>query len=613
MKWAMELSEFDISYKPRPAIKAQALADFVMELTPQAAPGTEANNLPQWVLHVDGSTTNSHSGAGLVLKGPDGFVTQYALRFEFRASNNEAEYEALLTGLKLAQKMGAQNLLVHSDSQLVVNQVKGEYVALGPRMVKYLEKVKDLAGTFQKFKITQIPRADNTEADSLARLASSEGLDLKRSIYLESLPRPSIEEAQPVCPIDQTASWMTPIFAYLRDGTLPEDRKEARKLKQRALRFAIIGDTLFKRSFTLPYLRCLSLSEASEVLDEIHSGECGSHIGARTLAYKALRTGYFWPKMRQDAVDLVQRCPKCQAHQTVPHAPATKYQPITGPWPFARWGVDIMGPFHTAAGNVKHLILAIDYFTKWVEGRALASTTSSRIKSFLWQDIVCRYGVPRAIITDGGSNFDNRELDEFCEEHNIEHRLISVYNPQSNGQIEVTNRTIKDGLKKRLDEAKGNWVEELPNVLWSYRTTPSSTTRETPFSLAFGAEAMIPVELAIPSLRAQSYLPAENEELQRMELDLVQERRDNAQLRVAAYHQQVAKYYDSRVRGRELKVGQLALRKIEKETLKKLDSKWEGPYRVVQVVKPGTYRLETLGGRPIRRTWNIRKLRIFYK
>ena len=275
-----------------------------------------------------------------------------------------------------------------------------------------------------------------------------------------------------------------------------------------------------------------------------------------------------------------------------------------------------MGPLHTAREQVKYLLLAIDYFTKWVEGRALATIKAENVTNFLWQEVICRFGIPRAFITDGGSQFDCAEFNKFCEDHHIQHRLTSVYNPQANGQIEVTNRTIKHGLKARLDEAKGAWVDHLPNVLWSYRTTQSAITKESPFSLAFGVEAVIPVELSVPSLRTQTYLAEGNEQVQRTELDLIEERREDALMKRAAYQQQVAKFYNARIKSREFRVGDLVLRKVqptEKKPIKKLDALWEGPYRVVQVIKPGAYRLEDLDGTPIRRSQSVHNLRKYYQ
>lgn len=127
--------------------------------------------------------------------------------------------------------------------------------------------------------------------------------------------------------------------------------------------------------------------------------------------------------------------------------------------------MDILGPLPTAKGQRKFLLVAIDYFTKWVEAEPLASITTAKVQGFVWKNIICRFGIPRVIVTDNGRQFDNHNFKAFCASYHTEHRVTSVAHPQSNGQIEVTNRTILWDLKTRLEKEKGLWVDELPNVL----------------------------------------------------------------------------------------------------------------------------------------------------
>ncbi|KAL0313356.1 UNVERIFIED_CONTAM: Ribonuclease HI [Sesamum radiatum] len=192
VKWAVELSEHGIEYRPRPAIKAQALADFMVELTDEGKETSQS----LWKLFVDGSSTSQESGAGVILETPQGERIQYALRFNFNASNNEAEYEALLAGMKLAQAAGAKHLEACSDSQLVVNQVKGDFEAKEKRMAQYLDLIRAFGQTFEKFELKHIPRSKNEEADQLAKLASSLTIMKDRSITLLTQEHPEIEVAK---------------------------------------------------------------------------------------------------------------------------------------------------------------------------------------------------------------------------------------------------------------------------------------------------------------------------------------------------------------------------------------------------------------------------------
>ena len=160
MKWAIELSEFDIRYKPKTAIKGQVLTDFVMEFAPVqlVEPAQSRDDLPIWKLSVDGASNAQGSGAGLILTSPEGIDIEYALRFGFQASNNEAEYEAVIAGLNLSHSLEVDQLEVHSDSQLVVRQIEDTYEARSEKMVLYLQKVRDLLKKFVSVQIKYVPR-----------------------------------------------------------------------------------------------------------------------------------------------------------------------------------------------------------------------------------------------------------------------------------------------------------------------------------------------------------------------------------------------------------------------------------------------------------------------
>ncbi|XP_077242391.1 uncharacterized protein LOC143882889 [Tasmannia lanceolata] len=236
---------------------------------------------PIWEVYVDESSNKVGCGASLILIVPYNFVLDYALRFEFRASNNEAEYEALIAEMNLAVQTSAQRLKVYCDSQLVANQIQGVYEARDERMIKYLSKVRQLADKFKNFEVIRIPRTENTKADVLFKLAASEYTTLE-SICMEFLKRSSIEkEAVEVMQVEHEPRWIDEIIEYLRSGKLPEAKKEARKVIQRAAPFSLDGESLYKRSYTLPYLKCLRPSNAAYTLQETYEGICGEHLGGR--------------------------------------------------------------------------------------------------------------------------------------------------------------------------------------------------------------------------------------------------------------------------------------------------------------------------------------------
>ncbi|KAK3007254.1 hypothetical protein RJ639_016154 [Escallonia herrerae] len=292
------------------------------------------------------------------------------------------------------------SLSVHSDSQLVVNHVLGDYEVRDERVAQYLNLIKTSAVKFQNFTIRQIPRDQNTQADTLSRLASAEETDVRRLIYLEFLKDRSISSQIEVETIEQEPCWMDMIVTYLSTGELPSERHEARNLCVKAARYALVEGTLYKKSFSLPYLRCLRPSESIYALQEVHEGICGQHLGGRTLAQKILRQGYYWTTMQRDAIEFTRRCDKCQKFAPISHTPVVPLTSIVSPITFAVWGMDLLGPFPMASGQRQFVIVAIDYFTKWTEAESLATITSAKCEDFFWKNVVCRFEVLRALVID---------------------------------------------------------------------------------------------------------------------------------------------------------------------------------------------------------------------
>nr|GEV76661.1 reverse transcriptase domain-containing protein [Tanacetum cinerariifolium] len=438
-----------------PADTAEDSLDTLME--------TEEELPEPWILFTDGSSCTDGSGAGLILTNPKGMEFTYALRFRFDATNNKAEYEALIAGLRImeqigvkniqenvdsrlvanqttkaeeafkqmkqliaelpmltapmekeilivylaaekettkdSEKMGVKNLHANVDSRLVANQVNRTYVANEVDMIRYLGKVRTLKNNFKAFSIRQVPRNENKKADALSKIAST------------SFAHLIVEE--------ERDTWMSLIFKYLEEGTLPSHMKKARAVRRKSWRFAIVNGTLYKKSFLGPWLRCVGPLQANYVLREIHEGSCSMHAG----------------------------------------------------------------------------------------------------------------------------------------------------------------------IKARLDARSMNRIEELPHVLWAHRTMIKSRDGDTPFSLTYRAEAVIQAEIGMPTLRTAEVNLIQNNEALKINLDLLEERREEAAIREAK----------SRV----------------KDT-GKLGSKWEGPYEVTKALGKGAYKLRDRDGKQLLRTWNISNLKKCY-
>ncbi|KAK0572613.1 hypothetical protein LWI29_034271 [Acer saccharum] len=413
-KWAIELSEFDVEYLPRTAIKAQAVADFVAEFTEPsievARMMVEQNKkIFKWQLRVDGLSNTHGSGAGVVVSTPEGDSIECALRFDFKATNNQVEYEALIVGLKVCTVLGADEVEIFSDSQVVVNQVLDEYQARDESMITYLELAKELLGRFNKYKIVH----------------------------------PTIVKSKEVGAVfGERNSWITPIKEYLVNDVLPNDPLEAKRLKYRATRYSVLNRELYKRGYSRALQRCVGPEEAEGIL--------------RSRRYPEKQKGFYWLTLFADAKRVAARCEACQKIANNIRQPLELLQSITSPWPFAMWGIDLIGPMPTATGGAKHAIVAMDYFTKWVDAEPLVHITEANTISFVKKNILYRFGIPNTIITDNGTQFDGRKFRELCEKYGINNYYASPAHPQTNGQIEAVNKIIKHNLKAKLATKKGS-------------------------------------------------------------------------------------------------------------------------------------------------------------
>nr|XP_025647386.1 uncharacterized protein LOC112742363 [Arachis hypogaea] len=567
VKWSVELSEFDIEYEGRAFIKPQFLADFITEFL---VPSTTEDYI-EWSLYVDGSSNPQGCGAGIILNDSHDNIIEYSLNFPFKESNNQSEYEALIAGLRLAADLNITELKVYCDSLLIVQQ--------------------------------HILRKSNGRADILSKLASTQPNG--SSLYQSTLLKPSIELTQ-ILSVTQEADWRSPYIQYLQTGILPGDVKNARHFCRQASFFTIYNNCLYRRGFSRPLLKCLCRSEAELALAEAHEGICGTHLGARSLSSKILRARLYWPTIRQDCQAKVKSCNNCQKHSPITHLPAELLHCSEVSWPFNQWGIDIIGPFPTAAGQVKFLVVAIDYFFKWIEAQPLAKITSQQMLSFVWKYIICRFGIPRHIIRDNGRQFADQKFTSFLQNLKIKQYFSSIEHPQTNGLAEAANKVILHALRKKLDEAKGLWADLIPEIIWGYNTTVHSTTKETPFRLVYGSDAMIPVEISQSSLHTKMADHTTKDTTRQSELDLIEEVRTSTAIKQMAMQQLIARRYNKRLQPRSFQVHDFVLRKTEQARKPsahgKLAANGEGPYRVTEVIGNGAYRLQTLEGKDLPNT-----------
>ncbi|GJW53656.1 reverse transcriptase domain-containing protein [Tanacetum coccineum] len=424
-KWSIMLGEHNITYRPRTSVKGQILADFLVEKPEEASADMSEKETPQepWTLFTDGSSCIDGSGAGLILTSLEGAEFTYALRFQFTASNNEAEYEALLAGLRIAAQMRVRHIRVSVDSKLVANQVLGTYIAKEENMIKYLDMVKSLVSRFSSFSISQVLRSQNKKVDALRKIASTSFAHLSKQVLVE---------------------------------VLPDNKKEASKLRIKARQYELMDRILYRRSFLRSWLR--------------------------------------------DARDMILKWKDCQVHRPVPRNPQQPLTPIMSSWPFYKWGIDIAGPFPEGPGK-------------------------------------------------------------------------------------------------------------------AHRTMIKSSNGDTPFSLTCGTEAVIPAEIRMPTYRTATVDIVRNDDEFRLNLDLLEERRERAAICDAKEKLKMMRYYNVRVCGVTFKPRDYVYRSNEASHAMdggKLGPKWEGPYEVTEVLGGGAYKLRSMDGAVLPRTWNIANLKKCY-
>ncbi|GKE29809.1 reverse transcriptase domain-containing protein, partial [Tanacetum coccineum] len=225
------------------------------------------------------------------------------------------------------------------------------------------------------------------------------------------------------------------------------------------------------------------------------------------------------------------------------------------------------------------------------------------------------FGLPGEIISDNEKQFKDNPFKDRCEKLNIKQRFASVKHPQSNGQVERVNRSLGEGIKARLGEDNRNWVEEVPHVLWAHRTMIKTSNGDTLFSLTYGTEVVIPVEIWMPSLRCAEVNRAENNEELLLNLDILEERREKVAVHEAKRKSKMEKYYNARVRSTTFFPADFVYRSNEASNAKnsgKLCPKWEGPYEVVEALVKGAYKLRNGSGDILPRTWNVKDLKKCY-
>jgi hypothetical protein len=285
--------------------------------------------------------------------------------------------KALIHGLRIAVSFGIKRLLAFGDSNVVIEQVNKEWDCVQDTMNAYCAEIHKHEGHFEGIEFQHVPHNNNNiAADVLSKLGSRRAL-VPACVFVQDLRKPSIKlldsdnpeppsnnqnSAPPhdVIMTEKEDNWRKPFIDFILDQLVPDDKAERERITRRSANYVVIGSDLYRKAASTGILmKCILRSEGLQLLAEIHSGECGCHAASTNLVGKAYRSGFYWPTAVTDAKDLVKRCKGCQFFAKQQHLPAQALRTIPPSWPFAMWGLDAVGPFRTAPGGYKHILVSV--------------------------------------------------------------------------------------------------------------------------------------------------------------------------------------------------------------------------------------------------------------
>ncbi|KAG7585657.1 Ribonuclease H-like superfamily [Arabidopsis thaliana x Arabidopsis arenosa] len=346
------------------------------------------------------------------------------------------------------------------------------------------------------------------------------------------------------------------------------------------------------------YRRCISEEEVEDILLHCHGSAYGGHFATFKTVSKVLQAGFWWPTMFKDAQQFISRCDSCQRKGNISRRNEMPQNPILEVEIFDVWGIDFMGPFPSSYGN-KYILVAVDYVSKWVE--AIASPTNdSRVVLKMFKTIIFpRFGIPRVVISDGGTHFINKVFENLLKKHGVKHKVATPYHPQTSGQVEISNREIKAILEKTVGTTRKDWSAKLDDALWAYRTAFKTPIGTTPFNLLYGKSCHLPVELEYKAMWAVKLLNFDiktAEEKRLIQLNDLNEIRLEAYESSKIYKERTKLFHDKKIVTKDFQVGDQVL--LFNSRLKlfpgKLKSRWSGPFCVTEV-RP--YGAVTLAGK----------------